>query len=373
MDQAQAPLVDESAVRIHNVWNLLLYAWDLARWCGRWDGEAEMSTNLNGLLARVLVDCTQLLLRHQLARAYTDSASEIRGIRGRIDFARSLKRLCFESGTAACVYPELTADNLRNRILRSTLHRLSRDQSLEFGTKPHEAKELRHALRASVRAMDGVKLQAIHASDFSRLQLGRNDSAYALPMAICRLLARHETPSEQSGRGLFAHLARDEIAFQELFERFVRNFLRIHRADLRVEAQELSWFDELGSKFVPRMRTDITVEWVKPIPRRLVIDTKYYGNALSARFRDSEKFHSSNLYQLYAYLRTQEHRGGPHRDACGMLLYPVTNKRLDERMRVQGHEIRVATIDLARPWMELEHNLLQLLEPDDKGKAQPVN
>jgi hypothetical protein len=31
-------------------------------------------------------------------------------------------------------------------------------------------------------------------------------------------------------------------------------------------------------------------------------------------------------------------------------------------MRVQGHEIRVRTIDLALPWPELEQELLHLLE-----------
>jgi len=340
----------------------LLYAWDLAQWSGRWDSAVEAATDLRGLLARVLVGCVRDLLRRQLGRTHIGTLAEIRGIRGRVDFARSLKRRSFSAGRAVCAFSNLDVDTLRNRILRGTLDRLLRDDLLDEGAKPEAVRALRHDLRSVVRAMDGVKLQPIQASDFSRLQLGRNDTAYLLPLAICRLLFRHETPSEEAGEGLFAALLRDEVAFQVLFERFVRNFYRFHRRDARVQAQELSWFDENHSPFVPRMRTDITLEWGDPISRRLVIDTKYYGSALSVRFENSEKFHAANLYQLYAYLRTQEHRGPAYRDANGVLLYPVTNRSLDERMKVQGHEMRIRTVDLALPWMELERDLLRLVE-----------
>lgn len=361
MADALLPVVEPGAVPVRNAWCLLLYAWDMAQWRGRWDGAAESTTNLRGLLARVLVDCTQQLLRRQLGRAYSRASAEIQGIRGRVDFGPSLRKLSFESGRAVCIYPELSVDTPRNRILRSTLDRLLRDESLDVGAEPDDVKALRHGLRAAVRAMEGVKLQPVQASDFSRLRLGRNDGAYSLPLAICRLLARHESPSEEAGASLFTGLLRDQVAFDELFESFVRNFYRFHRSDARVGRQDLSWFDEIGSPFVPRMRTDITVEWGEPIHRRLVIDTKYYGSALATRFENTEKFHSTNLYQLYAYLRTQEHRGPAYREAGGMLLYPVTKRRLDERMRVQGHEIRVRTIDLASPWPELEQELLHLL------------
>lgn len=361
MSDSLLPVVEAGEVPVRNAWCLLLYAWDMAQWRGKWDGAAEVETNLRGLLARVLVDSTQALLRRHLRRAYGQTSFELRGIRGRVDFAKSLKKLSFEGGRAICVYPELSVDTLANRVLRSTLDSLLRNKWVAVGARREQAEALRHDLRAAVRAMDGVGLRPIQAADFGRLRLGRNDVDYALPIAICRLLFRHDIPSEEAGGDLFAGLLRDEMVFHELFERFVRNFYRFHFPEARVEAEELSWFDEEASPFVPRMKTDITIEWTPPVSRRLVIDTKYYGSALNTRYANAEKFHSANLYQLYAYLRTQEHRGASYRDASGMLLYPVTHRRLDERMRVQGHEIRVKTIDLALPWSDLEHDLLQLL------------
>ena len=41
-----------------------------------------------------------------------------------------------------------------------------------------------------------------------------------------------------------------------------------------------------------------------------------------------------------------------------MLLYPTVEYELDERMDIQGHNIRVATVDLAVPWDAIEARLL---------------
>src|SRR4051794_14304636 len=100
--------LDPNAIPIRNAWYLLLYAWDLARWLGRWRGAAETAPNLVGLLARVLADSTSDLLRRNLAKAHQLSVREIRGIRGRIDFSASTKKLSFDSGRAVCVFPEMT-------------------------------------------------------------------------------------------------------------------------------------------------------------------------------------------------------------------------------------------------------------------------
>jgi len=105
--------IDTQAIPIRNVWYLLLYAWDLARWQDRWSGQSESAPNLLGLFARVLASCTSDLLRRQLGRIIRNRQGEIRGVRGKVDFAASLKRLSFENGRAVCRFPEPTVDTLR--------------------------------------------------------------------------------------------------------------------------------------------------------------------------------------------------------------------------------------------------------------------
>ena len=359
---ASIHLVNKAAgeIPVRNAWYLLLYAWDMARWRGRWPAGAEGSPELLGLLARVLSAATRDLLRHQLGRAHTVHRETLRGIRGRVSFAGSLKRLTFEHAAAECVFPELSVDTPKNRILRATLHRLASDPRLKHAKSVEEA-GLRHELRALVRALEGVPLVPISLADFSQLQLGRNDGDYAIPIAICALIRRLEMPIEEVGDHALNALLRDEITFSSLFERFVRNFYRLTLKDYKVARETLDWHDELGCSLVPVMQTDITIVERQPPYRRLVVDTKYSATTLAAGPHGVAKFKSGNLYQLYAYLRTQDQESDAHRHAQGMLLYPTTSHELDETMSVQGHRIRVATVDLSKEWETIEARLLDLL------------
>jgi 5-methylcytosine-specific restriction enzyme subunit McrC len=260
-----------------------------------------------------------------------------------LSLASSLKRLSFQRGISHCTFSELSVDTPKNRILRATLHRLASDPHI-YHVKPQVESNLRHKLQVLVRALEEVPLIPIASTDFSRLQLGRNDRDYALPLTICALVHRLEMPTEKGGDHAMFALLRDEIKFDQLFERFIRNFCRIHFPDCDVRPETLTWPDDLNCELVPAMRTDITITARTAPFERLVIDTKYYAKTLAASLYGSEKFRSENLYQLYAYLRTQEHYGASHRTASGMLLYPTTGPVLNKAMLVQGHRITVATI-----------------------------
>ena len=349
-----------SRIPIRNAWYLLLYAWDMASYRGRWTAEAEASPTLLGLLTRNLASATRNLLRRQLGRAFAIRGQTIRGLRGRIDLTASLKRLTFQRGAAHCTFSELSVDTPKNRILKATLQRLASDPRLWHENSQMEA-SLRHELRGLVRLLEAVPLVPISSTDFSRLQLGRNDRDYALPLTICALVHRLEMPTENVGDQTLFALFRDEIKFHQLFERFARNFCRVHFPECHVRPETLKWPDELGCELVPAMRTDVTLT-TKSLPsHRLVIDTKYYIAALSASFYGNDKFRSDNLYQLYAYLRTQEQQSPSHDVASGMLLYPTTSYELGEAMLVQGHRIQLATVDLSQQWEKIEARLLSLV------------
>lgn len=140
----------------------------------------------------------------------------------------------------------------------------------------------------------------------------------------------------------------------------MRNFYRMQLPEFSVGAEKLSWFDELGSELVPAMFTDITiVERVSP-HRRTIIDTKYSVSALATNQYGDRKFKSPNLYQIYSYLRTQEHISSAHRSARGLLLYPTNGYDVRGSMLVQGHRIDVATVNLANKWEQIEADLIGL-------------
>lgn len=357
-----ADVIREAArvIPVRNAWYLLLYAWDMAEWQQRQSAAVEAAPHLLGLLGRMLAASTRELLRRQLTRAHSARSDVIRGIRGRVNFDQSMKRLLFHHGAAHCTFPELNLDSLKNRIIRATLHKLAGEPRLQHVDREREL-ELRVELRGLVEEMRAVPLVEVTRSHFGRLQLSRNDRDYAFPLAICRLVATLEMPAETDGDHALVALLRDEITFHDLFERFVRNFYRMHLKNSRVGSEALSWHDEFNNPLTPGMDTDVTITDTAAPYRRTVIDTKYSISTLAKTQFGGKRFKSDNLYQLYTYLRTQEHLTPSHRDANGILLYPKTEDEVDSEMRVQGHNMRVATLNLADDWQKIEKRLLDLV------------
>lgn len=261
---------------------MLIYAWELTNWKDIARFDIEASPNLLGLLARVLVDSTRILLKHQLGRSYTNSTSTIRGIRGRILFAQSLKYLGIKESKLVCKFSELNIDTPKNRIIRSTLNHLAHDNRVS-NHSTDETKRLNHDVRALVRDMEGIELIQLNNAQFARIQLGRNDRYYMLPLKICSLVHQLRMPTETSGDTALASLLRDEIQFSTLFEQFVRNFYRYQiGSQYTVSGQVLQWPDRSENKYLPAMKTDISIIGKqRPFPR-LIIDTKYYRNALTS-------------------------------------------------------------------------------------------
>lgn len=349
------------SIPIRNVWYLLLYAWDQTRWKGMDLGGQEMGPGLTGLMARVLVQSTDALMRHGLRHEFRRRSDHLNGIRGRIDFGATLKRRGFTRGEITCVFPELTVDTLPNRIVRATAQRLVVNPNLAAGANAKVAEDLQHSLRALCRKMPGVSEIEVRPELFSRVALTRNESGYTLPLLVCELLAKHSIPSSGGTDRLVMSLLAAETDFAALFEGFVRNFYRHHLVGKVVRTEHLHWPMAVPSEYMPMMRTDTTIESADEGGERIVIETKYYPSVFVAGRFDSQKYRSEHLFQLYAYLRTQEERGATFRSAKGILLYPSTSGDVRERVEIQGHQVTVASVDLARPWQAIEARLLELV------------
>jgi 5-methylcytosine-specific restriction enzyme subunit McrC len=112
---------------------------------------------------------------------------------------------------------------------------------------------------------------------------------------------------------------------------------------------------------LPIMKTDIVLEHPET-SRRIVIDTKFTSILAQGHYRDGI-LKSGYLYQLYAYLRSQEGRGDQLADrAAGLLLHPSVGEMIDETAVVQGHAIKFATVDLAASTHEIRAQLLRMVE-----------
>ena len=69
------------------------------------------------------------------------------------------------------------------------------------------------------------------------------------------------------------------------------------------------------------------------------------------------------MYQLYAYLRSQERDGDPlSARSAGVLLYPSLGADLSESAVIQGHRVTFATVDLAADGQTIRGQLLSILD-----------
>jgi len=348
-------------IPIANIYFLLCYAWDALE---EKDTLAEVdaleSTDLLDLFAKVLVSGTRRLLRRGLDRGYLPREDEIAGVRGKLLVTQTLRRDLLRSARAACVWDELDYDTLPNRILKTTLQRL------------HQAEKLDAATHADVhdllRWLAPVRDIELHADDFRRIQLHRNNRIYAFLLHICEFIYEHWLPSEDLGGRSFRDFGRDGLS--RLFEKFVFNFYRQELPNWEVSAPVIQWQRDIlnveGETLIPRMETDVCLRG----PRRaIILDAKFYADALKAGRHGTPKLSPPHLYQLFTYLRQKSCEAGWER-AEGVLLYPRSTRDFAVDFTTHGHRIRALSLDLAQPWQSIHDALMEIATvPGDSASS----
>lgn len=309
--------------------------------------------DLSDLYARLLIDGVDGLLRRGLHRQYVEMEEEIPGIRGQLQFADSIRRNSFRNGRAVCLFDELDVDILPNRILKAAMLRVLASKSLDA--------KYRVELRTSIRRMNGVRNIPLSMSMFRPLVMHRNMARYRFLLFIARLVAEHSVVTEDGQTAKFIDLERDETKLAKLFEAFVRNFYTRECTQFKLAKRSMTWmYEEEGNGgFMPTMETDIPLE---STDRIIIIDTKYYANAVTQNYHGQDRLKSHNLYQMFAYMRHYPNPG--NLPLTGILLYPRNDRDIDvtARSRINPTEtLHIKTLDLTRPWPDIHTQLIGLL------------
>lgn len=348
----------EHPIPIQNLYYLLCYAWDQLKEGEIVDIAAEDSKNLTELLARVLANGTERLVRRGFDRGYLVDREETPRPRGRMDLTGSMERLSWLQGRMVCEFDELSQNVLQNRILKTTLEDLWYSADLGVTTRAlvhRQLEVLRHVERIRVTARI-----------FRRVQLHRNNRYYRFLLNVCELLYHSKLPEQRAGQTRFRDFFRDPSRMPKVFEKFVRNFYFREQQEFEVSSIQLKWRaagsqDDLA--VLPVMQTDVSL---KSTERSIILDCKFYKEAMTG-WRGGTKVHAGNLYQIYAYLRNAEKVLG-WQGSEGILLYPAVGASFDHRFMIDGHPIRVASVDLNKPWQRIHERLLQVIEADGLGR-----
>jgi 5-methylcytosine-specific restriction enzyme subunit McrC len=185
-------------------------------------------------------------------------------------------------------------------------------------------------------------------------------------VALSELAFDLALPTEDPGPTALAAPDREEAWVRRLFEKAVLGFARVELEPLGWSVRggvPLNWQLSSASEglrpILPRMVTDIVLD--EPHEgRRVVIDTKFSSILASGRFRDAG-LKSGYLYQMYAYVRSQEGLDRHWDRASGLFLHPAIDVALHENAVIQNHSVTFATVDLSRPSADIRRELRRIL------------
>lgn len=341
-------------IPILNIYYLLSYAWNKLDEAEKVSAGAADYSQIVDLFARLLINGCNKVLKQGLDRDYISRSEVYNGIKGKIDFTASLNRNLFRHGKAVCEFDEFEADVPLNQILRATLRRLTKVNALDAGLSKEAM-----SLYWRFQHVEDVELKS---NIFLKVRVHRNNFFYDLLIRICRMIFDATTLREDRGSYIFKDFVRDEKAMAILFEEFVRNFYKREMPEFHVSRPKIKWdavaLDDSSIEYLPDMKTDICLE---SDTRKIIVDTKFYGDTVSINW-GGERFHSSNLYQIYSYLRNLESdvSSSLNREASGMLLYPTIDNEYDQSYLIGGHKIRIATVDLGKEWQQIHTRLRKL-------------
>lgn len=344
-------------IPIQNIYYLLCYAWNKLDESEVVQVDAAAHTSLLNLFAKVLINGTIYLLKKGLDRDYVTREEVLQRIRGKLLFATSLKRNLLNNAKAACQYDELSHNIIHNRILKTTMKRLLKADDLDA--------QFKDELIMLYRRLPPIDELALTNRDFFRVRLHRNNSFYDFLLAICQIIYEGLLLDEDTGKYKFRDFLRDENRMNLLFEEFVRNFLKLEQTDYKVSREHIPWaLEKAGPQdhYLPQMETDISLT-AKDGHKKIVIDTKYYASGFktSAKIGPGEKLISSNLYQLYSYLKNLETKSGINQHCEGILLYAAVDETADYTFSFPGHQLHVKTLNLNQDWKSIDDDLRRMI------------
>ncbi len=313
------------------------------------------------LVAEMLCRRVERRIQRNLSYQYQSHEAILGRVRGRIDLLKTERRQLLDRGKVACRFDRFTVDSARNRYVRAALDRLSK--IVLRNDLSHQCRSLAMSLRRM-----GVTGECPQRPDFSLERFGRHDADDQPMVAAAHLAFDLALPTEMAGTRRLSLPNRKIRWVRRLYEKGIAGFYDVvlSKSGWRVDAgKTLAWQMESKSpridKILPLMRTDIVLDHLES-GRRIVIDTKFNSVVTRGWYRD-ETLRSSYVYQIYAYLRSQEGSGDSLADgAMGLLLHPSVGDLYNEAVVIQNHEIRFATVDLGATAGEIREQLLAVLD-----------
>lgn len=176
-------------------------------------------------------------------------------------------------------------------------------------------------------------------------QYNRNNQTYQMLISICYLVVKGLLQTNTHGKTKLLDFL-DEQRMSRLYEKFILEYYKKHYPKLSVSSSQIPWsLDDGVGDMLPVMQSDIHLQRENTV---LIIDAKYYASTTQSQF-NKHTIHSSNLYQIFTYVKNREYQfGDMDNTVSGMLLYAKTDEAIQPNnvYQMHGNKISVRTLDL---------------------------
>ena len=342
-------MIKDKSIYIKNIYYMLSYAFQVLKQSNYDDVASEDFDNAQDLFAAILAKGIAQQLKHGLYREYITVDESLSVLRGKLNISGTIHNRIQHKQKLDCEYDELSANNLFNQILKTTMYYLIIDKGVKSDRKK--------ALKKNMVFFDSITQLEPSAINWSKLYYQRNNQNYEMLMNLCYFVLVGLLQTTESGE--YKMLSFSDEQMSKLYEKFILEYYRQHHKYLsEVKAAKVNWNltgdnDERMIRFLPDMQTDIFLRLDEQI---LIIDAKYYGRTLQSQF-DKRTLHSSNIYQIFTYVKNQDAYSTGK--VSGLLLYAKTDEDItpDCEFNIGGNQIGAKTLDLNKDFTLIARQL----------------
>ena len=308
----------------------------------------EEFDNIHNLFAAILSKGIGLQLKQGLYREYLNLTDNLITMRGKIDVPGTIRNKIMRKQVLTCEYDELSENNLLNQILKTTVMILLLHSQVETKYKDNLRKEMLFFTNVDTIEPDSIEWTAI--------RFRRNNQNYRMLISLCQLILKGMLMTTSQGAYKLATFI-DEQRMYRLYEKFILEYYSKEFPALHVNASQIPWVldDHIGT-MLPIMQSDVTLSNGNKV---LIIDAKYWAHTTQSQY-DAHTIHSSNLYQIFTYVKNKH---ASFNDTChevaGLVLYARTDELIqpDAMYRMSGNKISVKTLDLNCKFQDIAKQL----------------
>ena len=359
------PVGPALSVPVANVYYLLCYARNRLDARDLIDVGALDGGTPADLFAEILAAGVQRLRRRGVPRRYRTREEDTGAPRGRLELSPSITGGLLMRGRVRCTIDELTVDIAFNRALKAALRVLA--------GRPEVSVDRRRTLRRHVVALGPVADVRLSSDLLRSARSEGHVGLHDMLLGVCELAWLAGLPSAEGAGRAFLDLAADARVFGRVFEDFVLGWFRAEQRVFHARKAQVPWQVDASASdraLLPTMEGDVLLA---SAATRILVECKAYSQTLVYRY-GAGKVRSDHLYQLLTYLEHLAADGGP--PVAGLLLYARAEVDLDLEWTLGPHRVLALTLDLRRPWRDIEGALRSLttrLRDLRPGRVPPGN